>query len=180
MENELYELARKRRSIRKFTGEKVDGHIVDEILKTALTAPSSWGRHPVEFVVVRNKEMIQKIAACKAMGAGPLPYADVAVIVMADTSDCELWIEDSAVASAYILLAAEQYDIGACWIHIRGRAGKLSTADEEIRMLLGIPDRYSVLNAVALGHKGEMKRPYGDEDLCSGNIHYEMFGKRGK
>lgn len=48
------------------------------------------------------------------MGAGPLLQADVAVVVMVNVSDCELWIEDGAVASAYILLAAEQYDIGAC------------------------------------------------------------------
>ena len=175
MENALYELARKRRSIRRYTGEKVDERIVDEILKTALTAPSSWGRHPVEFVVVREKDIIRKIAACKAMGAGSLPYADVAVIVMVDTSDCELWIEDGAVASSYLLLAAEQYGIGACWIHIRGRAGQRGTADEEIRALLGIPDRYSVLNVVALGHKGEVKSPYEDKDLCIGNIHREMF-----
>ena len=60
----------------------------------------------MEFVVVRDKDIIRKIAACKAMGAGSLPYADVAVIVMVDTSDCELWIEDGAVASSYLLLAA--------------------------------------------------------------------------
>ncbi len=175
MTNELFNLAAKRRSIRRYTGEKVSDEIVNEILKVALLAPSSWGRHPVEFVVVRDKEMIKKISRCKRMGAGPLPTADVAIVVMVDKSDCELWIEDAAVASTYILLAAEQFDIGACWIHMRNRAGQRTTADEEIRQLLNVPEKYSVLNVVALGQKNEKKSPRTEKDLHLENIHYEKF-----
>lgn len=175
MENKLFELASRRRSIRRYTGAEVDPAVVDEILKVALAAPSSWGGHPVEYVVVRDKDMIRKIAACKAMGAGPLSQADVAVVVMVDTSDCELWIEDGAVASAYILLAAEQYDVGACWIHIRDRKGRRKSADEEIRDLLDIPSRYRVLNVVALGEKGEKKMPVTVDALQKKNIHFEDF-----
>lgn len=175
MENKLFELARRRRSIRRYTGATVDPAVVDEILKVALTAPSSWGRHPVEYVVVRDKDMIQRIAGCKAMGAGPLSQADVAIVVMVDASDCELWIEDGAVASAYILLAAEQYHVGACWIHIRDRAGKRKSADEEIRDLLNVPSQYRVLNVVALGEKGEKKEPVTIDKLQKKNIHFECF-----
>lgn len=175
MTNELFNLAAKRRSIRRYTGEKVSDEIVNEILKVALLAPSSWGRHPVEFVVVRDKEMIKKISRCKRMGAGPLPTADVAIVVMVDKSDCELWIEDAAVASTYILLAAEQFGIGACWIHMRNRAGQRTTADEEIRQLLNVPEKYSVLNVVALGQKNEKKSPRTEKDLHLENIHYEKF-----
>ncbi|MBQ9487360.1 MAG: nitroreductase family protein [Selenomonadaceae bacterium] len=175
MTNELFNLAAKRRSIRRYTGEKVSDEVVNEILKVALLAPSSWGRHPVEFVVVRDKEMIKKISRCKRMGAGPLPTADVAIVVMVDKSDCELWIEDAAVASTYILLAAEQFGIGACWIHMRNRAGQRTTADEEIRQLLNVPEKYSVLNVVALGQKNEKKSPRTENDLHLENIHYEKF-----
>ena len=175
MENELFELARRRRSCRKFTGEKIPNEIVDEILKIALLAPSSWGGHPIEFIVVRDKEMIKKIARCKRMGAQPLLQADVAVVVMANTSNLELWIEDAAVASTYILLAAEQFNVGACWIHIRNRAGQRFSADEEIRQLLGVPNNFSVLNVVALGDKGENKSARTEKDLHFENIHREKF-----
>ena len=175
MTNELFELARRRRSCRKFTGEKIPDEIVDEILNVALLAPSSWGGHPIEFVVVRDKSMLQKIARCKRMGAGPLPQADVAIVVMANTTGLELWIEDAAVASTYILLAAEQFNVGACWIHIRNRAGQRTTADEEIRELLNVPDNFSVLNVVALGVKGETKSARTTKDLQLKNIHREKF-----
>ena len=175
MTNELFEIARRRRSCRKFTGEKIPDAIVDEILNVALLAPSSWGGHPIEFVVVRDKSMLQKIARCKRMGAQPLPQADVAIVVMANTTGLELWIEDAAVASTYILLAAEQFNVGACWIHIRNRAGQRTTADEEIRQLLNVPDNFSVLNVVALGVKGENKSARTTKDLQLKNIHREKF-----
>lgn len=175
MENKLYELTRKRRSVRRYTEEEISDETLNEILKVALTAPSSWGGHPIEFIVVKDKQMIHKIARCKAMGAAPLLQADIAIVVAANCSGCELWIEDASVASSYILLAAEQYNIGACWIHIRNRNGKFLTADEEIRSLLGIPENYSVLNVIALGQKGEKKPSYTDKDLCRENIHRERF-----
>ena len=175
MTNELFELARRRRSCRKYTGEKISEEIVDEILKVALLAPSSWGGHPIEFVVVRDKSTIQKIARCKRIGAPPLLQADVAIVVMANTTGLELWIEDAAVASTYILLAAEQFNIGACWIHIRNRAGQQTTADEEIRELLDVPDNFSILNVVALGVKAEIKSARTESDLPLKNIHHERF-----
>ena len=87
----------------------------------------------------------------------------------------EFWIEDGAVASAYILLAAEQYDVGACWVHIRNRMGKTKTSDEEIRALLNIPDKYAVLNLISLGGKGEEKPAYTQEDLELTKVHQERF-----
>jgi len=175
MSNYFYDLASKRRSIRRFTGEPVEETDVKTILESALLAPSSWGSHPVEFVVVKDKKKIKDIAKCKAMGAGPLSSAEVAIVVMIDKSNCELWIEDGAIASSYILLAAEELGVGACWIHIRGRAGQKKTADEEIRGILGVPDKYSVLNVVALGQKGEVKTPYTEKDLHMENIHFEKY-----
>ena len=149
-----------------------------EIMKVALTAPTSFGHKPVEYVVVRDKEMIRKIGASKQMGGSQINGADAVIVVMVKTADkrqAEFWIEDGAIASAYILLAVEQYGLGACWVHIRNRSGLQSTSDEEIRALLGVPNEYTVLNLVAIGEKGESKAPYTDEDLHVENVHYERF-----
>lgn len=173
----FFDLAKTRRSIRRFTGNGISDETVKEILKAALLAPSSWGQHPVEFVVVRDKSMLKKLSKCKRMGAGPLPDADVAIVVLIDRENCDLWIEDGAVASTYILLAAEEQEVGACWIHMRDRAGQVLSAEEEIRSLLQIPDRYAVLNVVALGEKGEPKAPYAEQDLQWKLVHEEQFYK---
>ena len=147
-------------------------------MKVALTAPTSFGHKPVEYVVVRDKDLIRKIGACKQMGGSQINGADAVIVVMVKTAEkrqAEFWIEDGAIASAYILLAVEQYGFGACWVHIRNRMGQRTTSDQEIRSLLGVPDGYSVLNLVAIGEKGETKKAYTDADLHTENVHYEKY-----
>ena len=55
MENTLYELTRKRRSVRRYGSQPIDETVIHEIMKVALTAPTSFGHNPVEFVIVRKK-----------------------------------------------------------------------------------------------------------------------------
>lgn len=175
MKNELFDLAARRRSIRKYTNEHINEDILNEIMKVALAAPCSFGHRPVEFVVVRDKDRIKKIAACKNLGGSQIIGADAVIVVMVNLDRGEFWIEDGAIASGYILLAAEQYDIGACWVHIRNRTGQKKTSDEEVRELLGVPDGYAVLNLIALGGKGEVKKGYGESDFDFSKIHREIF-----
>ena len=134
--NELLELALRRRSVRRYLPEHIDDEIISEIIKVALTAPTSFGHKAVEFVIVRDKDMIRKIGACKTYGGTQINGADAVIVTMVKTEDkrqAEFWIEDGAIASAYILLAAEQYGVGACWVHIRNRMGQVKSSDEEIR-----------------------------------------------
>ena len=178
MKNKLYELTRKRRSVRRYGASHIDNAVIDEIMKVALTAPTSFGHKPVEYVIIRDKDMIRKIGACKQMGGSQINGADAVIVVMVKTADkrsAEFWIEDGAIASAYILLAAEQYDLGACWVHIRNRMGQRKTSDEEIRTLLSVPDAYTILNLIAIGEKGENKKAYSDIDLHTENVHYDQF-----
>ena len=56
MNNQLFELAAKRRSVRKYTDAKISDDVINEIMKVALAAPCSFGHRPVEFVVVRKKK----------------------------------------------------------------------------------------------------------------------------
>lgn len=175
MENRLYELMAKRRSVRKYADEKISDEVINEIMKIALTAPCSFGHRPVEFVVIRDKDTIEKVADCKSLGGRQILGADTVVVVMVNLDQGEFWIEDGAIASSYILLGAEEYNVGACWVHIRNRRGKKKSSDEEIRELLGVPDGYAVLNLVALGMKGEKKQGYLEKDFDKRKIHYGKF-----
>ena len=141
----------------------------------ALAAPNSFGHRPVEFVIVRDRNRIKELAACKSLGGSQIIGADAVIVVMVKLDRGEFWIEDGAIASGYILLATEQYDIGACWVHIRNRTGKKKTADEEIRELLHVPDGYAVLNLIALSGKGEIKKGYTEPDFDFSKVHRELF-----
>lgn len=111
-------------------------------------------------------------------GGTQINGVDAVIVVFVKTENeklSEFWIEDGAVASAYLLLAIEQYDLGACWVHIRNSQGNNGTSNEEIRALLNIPDGYTVLNLVAFGEKGESKPPYEECNFQYKNIHTEKF-----
>ena len=175
MENKLFELAVSRRSVRKYTGEAIEQNVLKEIMKVALTAPCSFGHRPVEFIIVQNPERIQALAACKSLGGTQIISAGAVIVVMVNLHRGEFWIEDGAIASSYILLAAEQYELGACWVHIRNRTGKKKTSDEEVRELLGVPEGYAVLNLIALGKKAEEKKGYTESDFDTDKVHFEHF-----
>lgn len=175
MENKLFDLAAKRRSVRRYTEEHISDEVINEIMKVALTAPCSFGHRPVEFVVVRDRSTIRELAACKSLGGSQIIGADAVVVVMVNLERGEFWIEDGAIASGYILLAAEQYNVGACWVHIRNRTGRRKSSDEEVRELLNVPDDYAVLNLIALGGKGENKKGYAESDFDFSKIHIERF-----
>ena len=87
MQNDLYELTRKRRSVRRYGTAHIDDELIHEIMKVALTAPTSFGHKPVEYIVVRDKDMIRKIGACKQMGGSQINSADAVIVVMVKTAD---------------------------------------------------------------------------------------------
>ena len=171
MERNFEEIVKSRRSVRQFSGEHISDETIEKILELAAYAPSSWGGHPVEFMVIRDRRTMEKLAACKAMGAGPLAYGDAAIVPIIDKRKLELWVEDAAVAATYILLAAEYYGVAACWIHMKDRRGHTGMAEDDIKELLGIPEYYGILNAVSLGMP---KQPNEHRELTA-KIHYEKY-----
>ena len=80
------DLISKRRSIRKFTDEKLDPEAVRLLLRAALISPSSKGMHSYEFVVVDDAQMLQALSQCKAQGADFLAEAPFAIVVLGDPS----------------------------------------------------------------------------------------------
>ena len=63
------ELARNRRSHRKFTDERVTEEQLQLLLDAALMAPTSKGMHSYSFCVVENAAMLSALAQCKSVGS---------------------------------------------------------------------------------------------------------------
>jgi nitroreductase len=99
MKNVLFELAAKRRSIRRYTNEHINDDVLNEIMKVALAAPCSFGHRPVEFVIVRDRNKITELAACKSLGGSQIIGADAVIVVMVKLDRGEFWIEDESIHS---------------------------------------------------------------------------------
>ncbi|MCR5851589.1 MAG: nitroreductase family protein [Bacteroidaceae bacterium] len=170
------ELIKTRRSMRQFTDELLSGDDVKLLLRAGLMAPSSKGLHSYEFVVVEDKEMLAALSQCKQMGSDFLAGAPLAIVVLADPTVSDVWIEDASVAAANILLQAEDLGLGACWIQVRNRYTADERSSEQIvKSLLGIPEDRGVVCIIAVGHKGMERKPQNEDRLKWERVHLGQF-----
>ncbi len=171
------ELLKKRRSMRKFTDEELSQDEVVTLLKAALMAPSSKRSNSWQFVVVDDKEKLEKLSHCKAQGGQFLAGAPLAIVVLGDPLASDVWIEDASIASILLQLQAEDMGLGSCWIQVRERfAASDVPADEVVRDILDIPLQLQVLSIIAIGHKGMERKPFDEEHLLWEKIHVNKFG----
>ena len=169
-------LIKQRRSTRKFTEEPLTPEQVEAILKAGLMAPSSKRSNPWQFIVVEDKEMLQKLAHCKNGGSAFLEGCSLAVVVCADVMASDVWVEEASVASIYMQLQAEDLGLGSCWCQIRNRV----TEDERdsndyVRFLLQIPYQLDVLSIIGFGHKDQVRKPFDESHLQWEKIHLGKY-----
>lgn len=172
----LLEIMRHRRSVRKYTGEKIDETKLEQILQAALLAPSGRARQPWEFVVVRDKETLSKLSKAREHGAEMLAGADCAVVVFGDEEKTDVWTEDCCNAMAHMYLMASALGVGCCWI--QGRLRKISadlTTEDYVRGLLNVPEHYRLEAIMSLGMPAETPAPYQLDKLSYDKIHRETF-----
>lgn len=178
---ELSEVWLRRRSIRQYTGDPIPEEDLREVLASGLLAPSSCSRYPLEFILVRDKAMLEKLSRAKVSGAEFVKGADAVIIVVGDTELSDAWIEDGAVAMEHMHLSAAALGLGSCWVECRGRYTAASedtdavSSDEYLRPLLSIPEKYSVLAFLALGIPKRPPRPMALEKADFSKVHKEIF-----
>lgn len=176
MEN-FGDLIAERRSMRKFTQEEISQENVVALMKAALMPPASKRSNPWQFIIVDNKETLQKLAHCKEHGAAFLADASLGVVVMADPLVSDVWIEDASIASIIIQLQAEDLGLGSCWIQVRERfAASGVPAGEYVREVLDIPLQLQVLSIIAIGHKGMERKPFDEAHLQWEKVHLNKYG----
>ena len=160
------DLLKHRRSCRQFSEEIIDNESIDYILKSALMSPSGHRRTPWEFIVVEDKRTLKALSVSKASGATLIEKAAAAIVITADTTKTDVWIEDCSIASINMQLAAEELGLGSCWVQIRLREdSEGNSANGNVKLLLGIPEQFSVLSIIALGHKEHESQPFDENDL---------------
>ena len=176
MEN-FIELLKKRRSCRRFTGEPVEQEAVANIMRAALMSPSGHRINPWEFILVEERETLKTLSVSKAAGAQLIEGAAMAVVVVADTTKTDVWIEDCSIATILMQLAAEEQGLGSCWVQIRLRQDAVgNSADENVKSLLGLPAHYAVLSIVAVGHKERESKPFDEEKMQWEKVHIGKYG----
>ncbi len=168
----FHNLLLNRRSIRKYTSQPLDPDAVRLILEAGLTAPTSKNQRSWQFVVVEDKEMLARLGECKPSYATSVANAPMAVVVVADMTKSDAWVEDASVAAIIMQLQAADLGLGSCWVEVRNRFRPDDEPSEDyVRQLLGIPEEFGVLCILSFGYKDEERRPIDPSRLLWEKVH---------
>jgi len=187
----LLELVKNRRSIRWFKPDPIPQEYVDKMIEVARWAPSGFHTQPWEFVVIKKKEIKDKIADIlrrpgQAPGQEYFENAPVLILLLGDwrakiglpgtPEDQDRRVDNlfcSSLASAflYMHLAATTLGLASAWVS----ASSSLESQKKIKELLSIPEPVRIYDMMAVGYGTRSPIPKlirDKEDV----VHYDDTG----
>ena len=145
-----------RRSIRKYTGEKIPEDDIKILLEAAMNAPSAHNKQPWHFIVIDDREILDAIPKYHQYSK-MLEKASHAIVVLGDLDiqETDFWIHDCSAALENILIAAHAMGYGAVWLGVHPH----ETLIDGTKELLDVPENVIPLGIVSLGVPAEEKPP---------------------
>lgn len=160
-----------RRSIRKYTKKEITKEHIDTILKAGMYAPSARNQQPWHFIVVTERETLNKIKDIHPY-AKMLSESQLAILVCGD-EELELskgyWVVDCSAATQNILLAAHGLGLGTVWLGLHPREER----KDAISKLFNLPSHIQPLSLISVGYPGEFKED--PERFKPERIHYNAW-----
>jgi nitroreductase len=142
-----------RRSIRKFSKEKIENDKVDLLLKAGFYAPTAENKKPIEFILVKDKLVLEEISNALPRGK-MVQKANCAIVVCGNTEIQKqkgFVIEDGSASIQNILLAAHGMNLSAVWCGVY----PMSKFIKDIREIFELPSNIIPIGIVAIGYPEE-------------------------
>ncbi len=166
------------RTVRSFESRPVSEEVLENVLEVARWSGSARNRQPWEFLVVRDRETLERLAACEGYARHLANAAVGIVLAMAgEPEKFEQETFDEGRLSERISLAAASYGVASAvgWFKGDGRA--------DVKEILGIPQDRLVRTALSLGYAarppsgGRPALPKGRKPF-SELVHEDRYGRR--
>ena len=135
------EAIRKRRSVRKYTGEPIPREDLNKIVDAGRLAATGNNQQPWDFIVVTDREMIERLKVAVEW----MEKAAAIIAVVMDPSS-RWWVEDGSAAVENMLIASTALGYGSCWLE-----GYTLPREEEFKELLGVPKEKRLLTLIPIG-----------------------------
>lgn len=166
----------KRRSVRSFTDQELTFETIEELINTAICAPTAQRKEPWCFLVIQGKEKLKEISdmAKKDIleNIDNIPEfkayekfftdeeynlfykAENLVVIYGDKN--ERWYkEDCSLVAGNLITAAFSKKIGSCWIAF----SEYIFNREDIREKYNIPEGYVPVAPIILGYTDREMNP---------------------
>jgi nitroreductase len=170
----MLEVITKRRSIRSYQAREVEEEKLKEILKAAMFAPTSWGRRPWEFIIVKDPETKKALSEATPY-ASFVKDAPVVIVIIYDVTKGKRFKEDSSIAAEHIHLEAVNQGLASCFVQVADTEGPHGPGELYVKELLGVPDNYRIQCMMPIGYPAKELPPHSDDEYDETKIHYERF-----
>lgn len=157
MTNEMLQLLKTRRSVRKYKPDPVEPEKLDAVLEAGTYAPSAMGKQSATIVAVQDPETRNQLMKMNAavMGIDSDPYYGAPTIVLVLGSS----VEDGSCVLLNMMNAAHSLGLASCWIH-REREMFDSPEGKGLLKKWGLPEGLRGIGSIALGYAdGEPPAP---------------------
>lgn len=166
---DVFKAIKWRRSVRRFSAQKIEQKKVLQIVEAARLAPSSSNRQAWHFIVVDDPSIIEQIPRTVPVGTrrivtfmknAPLVivgcYTKAFTHIIAQLTGHENHLIDVSIAMTQMTLAATEMGIGTCWVGWFG--------ESRLRRLLDLPRKYRIVALLVLGYPADKstKEAIGD------------------
>ncbi|HOI59061.1 MULTISPECIES: nitroreductase [unclassified Methanoculleus] len=167
----IFSVIRERRSVRNYTDREVPDEALRAIIAAGIQAPTALGFQPWQFVVVRDRDLMQRASDyCKPLllekiGAEPRPgmeeflaalenpefsifYNAPVLVLVLGARDAVSSVLDCTLCAENMMLAAWALGIGSCWVG----AATLVEQNPGLRAALKVPDDHQVVAPLIFGY----------------------------
>ncbi len=168
------------RNVRRFRPDPIPPAVVDDLLEVARWTGSARNMQPWEFVTVRDRATLRRLAEAEGYAAhlagAPL---GIVLVMRGDPSQATQETWDEGRLAERIMLAAAAHGVGASvgWFRPAGAA--------EVKELLGVPAERTVRTALSLGYpdaaaEAAAPKPGPGRKPLAELVHDERYGARGR
>lgn len=162
-------------SVRQYSEKEILDDDLHTILEAGMAGPSCVNARDWSFVVVRDREMLNKMADANGRPAESLRTCRVGILVCGDLERAfprapEYWIIDGAIAAQNMILAANSLGIGSVWLGTWPQMGRVQAQAE----LFDLPQTQVPHSILAFGYPQEL--PTKEKQLWEDSrVHYEKW-----
>jgi len=163
----LLEIIKSRRSIRRYEDRDVPDELVYKIIEAGIWAPSSNHCEPCEFIVIRDREIKEKLSKISPWSKF-IADAPVAICILSNkASSCV--IMDGSIAVMNMLLEIHSLGLGSCWVDVKYN-------EKLVRDTLNIPDNYEIITVIPVGYPAES--PTSSRKSVNDCTYKERYGNK--
>ncbi|MBN1998458.1 nitroreductase family protein [candidate division KSB1 bacterium] len=173
----LFNLIRQRRSVRRFSSQKIDRDILKQCVEAARLAPSAENVQPWRFLIIDDESVKEKLVQHAFTGVYSATRwaakAPVIVVLLAELdvlanrigkqiTGINYYLIDMGIAGEHFVLQATELGLGTCWIGWFSARG--------VRKALNLPKKYRPVELLAVGYpdvdKFKDKRRRTLQEIC--------------